>query len=209
MKAFLTFIALVQICIPLAHAQLLKGYGFKTGIAVASQYFDYAAGFDLEYDNRIGFDFGGFVEWFDFYSFSVLTEARYIQKGMTYELQCRDEYNLPTGTEEVDNRLDYLSVSLLVKWVLKYKPISPYLIAGPRFDFLLGYKSKYYSELYEEFEPIDVGGDIGIGGEFKFGQFPTILSEFRYNFYFTDAYKTNLLQVENRSFEILAGLRLW
>lgn len=49
-----------------------------------------------------------------------------------------------------DHRIDYLSIPVLAKLSMKTKHISPYFVVGPRFDFLLDYKSKTLKLLYDE-----------------------------------------------------------
>ena len=210
MRVLLTLVVLLLICSSVVQGEMLKGFGFKTGIAIANQNFDYTApGLSLDTKNRQGFDFGGFVEWFNPPHLSVLTEAHYIQKGMKLDVE-KVTYFHPDqiGTVTYDYRVDYLSVSALVKFTLEGKLISPYLITGPRFDFLLGNNTEGSDELYDNFKSTVFGGDIGIGAEFDIIDLGTILSELRYSYDFSKAYKTDFLQVKNRSFQILLGFRL-
>jgi len=209
MRVLLIIIALLQIWVTIAQGKLLKGFGFKTGLVVANQDFDYTnPDLSLDTKSRVGFDLGGFVEWFDLPYLSILTEAHYIQKGMVIEVEKTNVYGGHIGTIKFDYRVDYLSVSALGKFEVGGKFISPYLIAGSRFDFLLGSVTDGNDELYDNFKSTVMGGDIGIGLEFNPINFPTILTEFRYSHDFSKAYKADLLQVKNRSFEILVGLKL-
>ncbi len=189
-----------------ARGQLLKGYGFKAGMVVANQDFDYSAGFQADTKNRSGLNFGIFAEWLSLPSLSVLTEAHYIQKGHVDEFVQTDEFATPIRIIKFDQRLDYLSIPLLAKVTLRTKHLLPYLIAGPRFDFLLGYKSDTAGEIYRELKDADVGGTIGLGVE-STSRPVKVLLEFRYSPDFTSAYQTDLLKVKNSSFEILFGVR--
>lgn len=210
MKIILTLVVLLLICSSVVQGEMLKGFGFKTGLAIANQSFDYTVPvFGLDMKNRIGFDFGGIVEWFNLPYLSVLTEAHYIQKGMKSEVEkVSYSHGGEIGTITYDYRVDYLSVSALVKFTLEGKLISPYLITGPRFDFLLGNNTDGNDELYDNFKSTVLGGDVGIGAEFDVVDLGTILSEFRYSYDFSKAYKNDFLQVKNRSFQILLGFRL-
>ncbi len=209
MKTLLMLILLILICAPFAQGELVKGFGFKTGVVIANQDFDYAdQRFSLDTKSRTGFDLGGFVEWFDLKSFSLLTEAHYIQKGMKEEITRTSERGEPLPPLVVHHRADYISLSALGKFILPGKFISPYFIAGPRLDLLPGNNSIAGDDFYRDFKSTVFGGDIGVGAEFNIVDFGTILSEFRYSHDFSKAYKTDFLQVKNRSFQILFGFRL-
>lgn len=113
----------------------------------------------------------------------------------------------PTKAMKFNNRVDYLSVPLLIKITFKTKHINPYFVTGPRFDFFLAYESKSFGVLYDKFKDMDVGGTVGVGAESN-AKPQGALFEFRYSPDFSNAYKTDLLRVKNHSFEILFGFRL-
>jgi opacity protein-like surface antigen len=188
---------------------MIKGYGFKTGIAVTNQDFNSTLGFDFNFKNRLGFDFGGYVEWLDLRFFSVLTEIHYMQKGMIDEIAKTDETGKPAGTEKFNNRVDYFCLPILAKMTYQTDKISPYFFVGPRFDFLLDYRSErhLWDQIYNKFKDVDIGLDVGMGTEVKFTSKLTILAEFRFSPDVTYAYKTKALKVKNNSFEILTGAR--
>ncbi len=204
-------IAIILFCFSSAYPQLLKGYGLKTGIVIADQHFEYGpyakVETALDRKHRTGFDIGIYVEWLNLPFFSMLTEAHYVQKGMINEGIAYNEFGTLMGTVKFDNRVDYLSVPILAKIAVKTPSFSPYLVAGPRFDFLLGYNSTGGEFLYDRFKDLDMGGDIGIGVESNTRPLKVLL-EFRYSPDFTYAYKSDLLKVKNNSFEILFGLGL-
>lgn len=212
MKHIIISTAIILFCSFNAQAYSINGYGFKIGVVRSCQDFDYTTAWfdDLDlYSYRTGFNFGVFIECFDFPTFSLLIEAHYIQKGMKI-----DEILCVTITGELDSirtfdyRVDYLSIPILPKLIIKYKYISPYLIIGPRFDFLIGYKIEDVNDVvYKNLENFIFGGDIGAGIEISISNFLTSLLEFRYSLDFKNAYKTDLLKVKNKSYEILFGLK--
>lgn len=209
MRVLLTVLAVLQIWTPIAQGKLLKGFGFKTGVVIANQDFDYSTpGPGLDTRSRTGFDFGGFVEWFDLPYLRMLTEAHYIQKGMIDEVKVVNTSGDVISTLKYDHRIDYLSVSALGKFTPGGKVLSPYLIIGPRVDFRLKNNSEVYDVLYDNFNSVFFGGDIGLGLEFSLNKLLTLLTEFRYSHDFTEAYKTELLEVRNRSYQLLIGLKL-
>jgi hypothetical protein len=195
------------------HAQLINSAGCKTGISLANQSFDYSSSYEPDLRTRIGFDFAICTEWLDMPSFHIITEIHYIQRGMIQEIEgIRDENNVLLPAVKVNNRVDYLSIPILAKLILKRKLVSPYTFIGPRFDFLLGYKAGTYPSqggtlggLYDQFKSSSFSGDIGLGAEVNITDLITTLVEFRYSPDFTYSYKTEFLKVKNRSYEILVG----
>jgi opacity protein-like surface antigen len=210
MKKIVILLAFFLIPLAPAQAQLIKGYGFKAGIAIANQDFNYTRGWDLDFKNRLGFDFGGYVEWFDLRFFSVLTEVHYLQKGMIDEIEISDFENpLLVEIVKLDNRVDYLCLPILAKITYRTNGISPYFFVGPRFDFFLGYQCErhLWDQLYKKFKDVDIGLDVGIGTEVELTPKVTLLPEFRFSPDVTYAYKAETLKVKNNAFEILAGVR--
>jgi opacity protein-like surface antigen len=176
---------------------------------VSNQDFNYSTpGAGLDTRSRTGFDLGGFIEWFDLPYLRMLTEAHYLQKGMIDKVKVVNGSGDVIGTVKNDHRIDYLSISALSKFTPGGKVFSPYLIIGPRVDFRLKNNSEVYDELYDKFNATFLGGDIGAGMEFSLNKLLTLLAEFRYSHDFTEAYKTELLEVRNRSYQLLIGLKL-
>jgi hypothetical protein len=198
--------ALVLFSFSGANAGVLDGYGLKAGVVVANQDFDYSEGLRLDTKSRSGLNLGIFAEWLSLRPLSILTEVHYIQKGHVDESVQTDEFGTPIRIFKFDHRLDYLSIPLLAKVTLRTKHLSPYLVVGPRFDFLLGYKSETFDEVYKDLKDTDVGGTIGLGVESR-GQPVKVFLEFRYSPDFTSAYQTEFLKITNSSFEILFGVR--
>ncbi|MGB8658435.1 MAG: porin family protein [Candidatus Zixiibacteriota bacterium] len=194
------------LCFSSVHAQFMHGFGVKTGVVLASQDIDNSMGFDTNAKSRTGFDLGVFAEWFDSPVFSLSTEAHYVQKGMIEEVPRIDEFGFPMSPSKDDHRIDYLSIPVLAKISVKGKHISPYLVFGPRFDFLLGNKSKTLKILYDELKNTDEGLTAGVGVETNTVPLRMLL-EFRYSPDFSNAYKTDLWKIRNNSFEILSGLK--
>ena len=209
MKPLISILIIVFITVPFALSSPIEGYGLKVGIGVTNLDHEVKT-IELEYDtdNRIGLNIGAFVEWFGIAGLSAVTEARYFQRGMTWEIEGKDQYNQSTGMEKHAIRLDYLSVSALGKYPFSMPVVKPYLLAGPRLDFLLGYNAEEgWDIVFDEFESVEYGADLGVGTEVHLINLPVLLAEFRYNLYFGKAYETNLAESKNRSFEILLGIK--
>lgn len=97
----------------------------------------------------------------------------------------------------------------LVKLSTNYKKITPYIIAGPRFDILLDYDSEehLFDVIYDKLEPIDYGLDIGCGVEFQIIHNTKSLIELRYSPTITTSYEDEYYTIKNTSFEILTGIK--
>lgn len=208
-KIILCSIILIILTID-SHAQILKTYGAKVAFTSANQDFDFSP-FNIETKSRNGFNFAVFAEWLDIPFFSVVTQIEYAQRGMGEEFVLTG----PDSPEEIGrtakyNRLDYLSIPLLAKFIIPMQIISPLIIIGPRFDILLGYKSDdgLNNSVYDSFKRTNFGGTIGIGGQ-TIDLLPVqIILELRYNFDFSDSYSTQYLKVKNSSFDIWLGVGL-
>jgi hypothetical protein len=160
-------------------------------VVIANQDIDNKLGFDFNAKHRTGFDFGISIEWFNLPIFSLLTEAHYVQKGIIEKMPRTNEYGEPMGPLKFYHRIDYLSIPVLAKLSIKTKHNSPYLVVGPRFDFLLGYKSKTLKLLYDELKHTNEGLTVGAGVESNTIPLRMLL-EFRYDADVTYTYKTDL-----------------
>ena len=200
---------LVLICANESPSQLIKGYGIKLGLTSADQKINYFLHGDLETKRRLGFISGVYVEWLDIPFISVITEADYTQRGNGFKIPVTTEVGSQIGNKTFYSRLDYLSIPVLAKFTLSGTIISPYIFAGPRFDFLLGYKSdgNSFTDLYERFKKNIFGGTVGLGAETGSILPVTLTADFRYNFDFTKSYKSQYLEVTNNAFDFLLGVR--
>lgn len=191
-------------------AELNLSYGTKTGLAIANQIFDYNDySFSSDYENRYGLDIGAFIEYSNNSNLHILFETHYIQKGMVYEMEERDDTGQLVGIITFNNRVDYLEFDVFGKLAHNFNNSSLYFILGPRIDLLLGHDSKFFNNLYDDFERFDFGGTFGLGYEFKLLESNNFLFEIRYSPSFTNSYKTNSLTVKNNSFEILTGIKFY
>jgi hypothetical protein len=192
-------------------SQPIRGYGFKLGAVLANQTFEYH---DLEFpidperEDRWGFDLGMYLELMNAPAASILAEIHYIQKG--YGLTVAETG--PDGPEilgytTLDWRYDYLTVPILFKLRYQSESLTPYLIAGPRIDILLGeFEPSYVLPI--DYESVDFGVSMGLGTEILLGSIPRSYVEFRYSPNLTTAYKGAYVDIKNRSFEFLLGIEI-
>ena len=212
MKTFymITGMAIISWFSP-ANAQFIAGYGFKGGLTVANQNFGYTTFHTDDNRNRNGLSVGAFIELFDLNTIHLLSEVYYVQKGMIHEqLKTGEESPVPIGTLKFNNRVDYISISILAKIFIKTGSFSPYLAVGPRFDVMTSFRSENHSFdlVYDDFKRWDIGGDVGIGSEYRISNNLDLIFEVRYSPSFSTAYESEYLEVKNKSYAFLVGIRL-
>lgn len=202
-------------------AQLLKGYGAKTGVNSSSTTVSTRrSAFDI-IERRVGVNAAFFLEWGRASVISLVTQMEYAQRGFRIKQEVTFEY----GPEPIDfvranTRLDYISFPILLKLQYPSLAVGPYLLLGPRADFLVhrapgkfkisvgNYQLIWESDLHKAFAEQVVGGTTGLGlATDKILHLP-LLVEARYNFDFTDNSKLLASQGKNNSFDIWLGVKL-
>ena len=187
-------------------AQIINNYGVKLGLISS----------DLSYNNfqttpeterKLGFIGGAFVEWFNNPIFSMITQIEYAQKGYSYEIVVTGEGGPePLGTKTYNNNLDYLLIPVYAKAKITLSSLIPYVFAGTRVDFLLGYSTEFDSTIFSKFKNTAFGGVLGLGIEPLLGIPLNPFLEFRYDFDFTNSYDENGMTIKNNAFVILIGV---
>ncbi|HEX9654179.1 MAG TPA: outer membrane beta-barrel protein, partial [bacterium] len=135
-------------------------------------------------------------------------EAHYIQKGFKERFPVTTPGD-PAGTGEFltfKPRVDYLSFPVLAKINLPMT-FSPYIIAGPRFEIRVGEKPQAYEAVLGNLRRTEVGATIGFGFQPLMLSPVTLLAEVRYSPNFSKAFENSALNVKNKSFEFLAGIK--
>ncbi|MBN1214625.1 MAG: PorT family protein [Candidatus Lokiarchaeota archaeon] len=208
MKKIILFV-IVIFGYTILNSQMNLSYGVKAGCTMANQKFDFTD-YELNHETqyRYGFDVCFFMEIFNQKTVSLLVETHYLQKGMNKKITILDEEIFGGSyTKETTNRIDYLALPFLAKLKFKFVHSSLYLIAGPQFDILLGYNTKYYTVPYKDFNKFDLSASMGMGYEFQIRDFNILLLEFRYSPSFTNSYETELVTINNNCFQFLTGIK--
>jgi len=205
---FLVFI-LSLLFVEINFAQTITSYGMKIGLSAAGERsLNKYQGVVSDFSNqrRVGITVAGFIEWFDTPVFSLLTQFAYTQKGM-------NERFIYTSTDQtiiidIDNRLDYLSFPIFFKLRKQTETVSPYIIIGPRVDYLLGYNSdrNAYNHLYDNFKKAVLGGSVGIGIQIESLMPVRFVMEASYNGDFTNSYNTERSEISYNTFDFLIGI---
>jgi hypothetical protein len=206
----LKLIFLIILASNFAQTQFIKGYGFKVGAVSATQTWNYNIDIHRDMENRWGIDAGVYVEFLDLPYISILGELHYIQKGYTEKLpEATPTY--PEGTGRYITfkpRVDYFSIPLLTKVRYDMGTVSPYILAGPRFDFLIGNNPQYVGSIFDKFNKNDMGISAGVGIEIPTSAIQAVLLEFKYSPTLSKSYSSNMLTIKNQSFELLFGIKL-
>ena len=208
MKNLLALCALA-LSLPAA-AQPLQSFGLKAGLTAASAFDNIA-----DYERRLGLDVRAYVEGFDLGAVSLVTEAGYAQRGFVEVQEELGPSGEHCGTVKSNTRLDYLTAALLVKAQREGAFASPYVLAGPRLDALVGRRPGTFEYSVGPSESQDAGlydspafgGTVGAGAVLHRLPVP-VLVEARFNLDVTDSMPGIPRDVRNNAFDLLIGIRL-
>jgi len=180
----------------------IERYGLKVGTSIANQNWNYynqllyIGGMDENSKNRIGLDAAIWIQLLEVKYISIISEFHYIQKGMritVYGTRIADNPDgyEDLGPEEYTRSVNYLCLPILLKANILQSSFSPYIILGPRVDFLI-YNDE--SVVYDNFNKFDYGISVGFGFEKNFGAI-TFLMELRYSPTLNYSYQNQYLKV--------------
>jgi len=188
-------------------------WGFKIGISVSNQNMKYkTVEINRDFDNYIGLNIDAFVNIFDFKIYELISQISYSQKGSiegivsTYVDPIIHNYVIGE-TVNYKNRTDYISLFILGKLNSDLKFLNPYVIVGPRIDFLINAESETIPEqIYDDLKKYNLGLSIGVGTEFSLLIPNKMLIEIQYSPDFEKIYDTQFLSIEKTSYEIKLGI---
>jgi hypothetical protein len=201
-------VCLVLVTATLSQSQFLQSYGVKFGVVAARQTWNYTNFAGWPAQTRWGIDVAVCVEAVNHPFFSILGELHYIQKGFleSFPLTTPDH---PEGTGlymAFSPEVDYVSIPLLAKFRMQGGTYSPFVVLGPRLDFLVRRVDDGYQPVLDKFTSVDGGISAGLGLDIRLTDVSRASAEFRYSPDVTDAYGTSLLTVRNVSKEFLLGV---
>jgi len=156
------------------NGQVISSLGVKAGVTLANQSHQFTSiDYTMDTEPIIGPTAGIFIEVFRKKHLSFQLDLAYVAKGsktttesITVNHLENDRIVVNQGDLTVSN-FNYLVASPMVRFRFDKRQISPYLMLGPRFDYLLNYKtdSDYPLEKQNSFL---VGIHIGTGVEYYF-----------------------------------------
>ncbi len=226
MKQILLALFLVSALAFTAHAQSLRSYGLKTGLTSANARVVYAHRPDIhqvlitdkEGDVRhTGMTVALYGDWNVAGPLSLLTQLEYVQRGFGERVWYGDVMHGEGPFLSVDwTRIDYLSVPVLAKVAFSAASARPYLLIGPRADFLLAhhmdFDSRYYLRLaVNDLERFNMGATFGGGLEVATGLPVSVLLEVRYSHDLVDGNRrggADRLVFKQNAFDVLVGIKL-
>ena len=158
------------------HGQFVETVGVKAGISVANQSHQFTTiDYTLDTDPVMGPFVAVFLESYRREHLSFQLDLAYVSKGSKTTTQSitinhldNDRIIVNEGDLQV-SKFNYLSFSPLVRARIEKERITPYVVFGPRVDFLLKYESDSDYPLEEQNRFI-LGLTGGVGVEFKFNK---------------------------------------
>jgi len=155
------------------HGQIPASYGLKAGIGLANQSYRLTA-IDYELETQVlpGMVAGLFAEPFKGRRFSFQFDLTYASKGSTTTTQSVTVNHLDNDRivvnegEAAKSRFHYLSLAPMVRYRFDLERLTPYLLLGPRVDFLLNYGTESEYPLESQNHTI-LGLTAGGGLEFQ------------------------------------------
>jgi len=210
-KEPITAMLFLLLCASISDAQLIKSYGVKVSYTSTSQTVDFVIPTpaqrwtEMKPSARGGFGVSAFAEWFNLPIFSIVSQVEYAQRG------AHMLYPLPGGWGLTDGSMDYISIPVLAKLTAPLGAFNPYVLAGPRADFLVSYHyDAIYpnNSIYSDLNKATLGGSAGVGVQTNSILPVSLSAELRYDFDFFNSYNHADLNVHNDAFEIWIGVSL-
>jgi opacity protein-like surface antigen len=196
-------LALLALC-TVAPASAQVNLGVCGGLNLASCDIDPSEG-ALETSNLTGFGFGGVLDYSMNGCIALHLEPMYLQKGTKADWD----------VFELEDKLAYLEVPVMLKYSFGTREIRPYVIAGPTIGYLLSAKGKVtgggYSgeeDIKDETKSLDFGLAFGAGVSVPVSNHPIFL-EARYAMGLTninDDPDDPDTDVKTKGIQILAGI---
>lgn len=211
MKKFFLILFLILLN-TLIFGQSIDGYGVKIGWGFTNHSWEYNPSIygKLDWENNSGVTVRAFAD-ISFSSFlNMEGEIGYAQKGAKYKIAITT-ITQPDGTGEyriINNRLNYLSISLMGKVKYNLELFTPYIVLGPEYNYLLNKQiEKGFEVVYDKFKKNIFGFSLGIGSEIKLLS-ANIIVEYRYSKDLTNNYDSSTIDIKNYSHTLLIGVEL-
>ena len=222
MKPFVISLLLLAVLIvpERLEAQALRSYGVKAAFTSAVTSYE-RDGSSRDHDRRSGVNVALFAEWQETSYLSVLVQMEYAQRGFVSAFQpgapSRDDSEMGRGEEVMlGTRIDYLSalVPLKVRYPFGAR-LTPFVLAGPRIDVLLGQRAEAYEGAFgparfklRDLRRSQVGLSTGAGVTFGGLGKAALTIEARYNLDLTNASSTSEAEIKHNAFDVWFGIAL-
>jgi hypothetical protein len=195
-------------------SQFLTGLGVKGGITFSNDKFIYEIGYNLDAEYLTGFNGSLFAEFLNNKTVNLFAETGYDRRGFSFNIIRTDEFGNQIGEYDVKNIANYIFVSAGAKLKFPIKPVTPYILLGPRLDFYLGYNvsSPEHQELWNNVSVLDdfkkIMLDFGGGAGIEFNQLLPFRTFIEANYYpgIITSFSNQYLDVWEHSFNIKVGI---
>lgn len=220
--AVLLFVIVTVTGLPAVAQQSAFGFGLKGGLNLGDVELKHELEGDAQESYRYGLAAGAVLSLFVNPALSLDTDILYMQKGHTWEYEYREGSD-PGGTRgwSYTSKTDYVVVAPMLRITFRGRNLSPYVIAGPEFGFLLDARMERQDkddgevrdtseeDTQDAFADTDWGVAFGGGFEFPTGGAAVFL-EGRYSLGMADINEggsDNGGSQKNRGIYLLGGLR--
>jgi opacity protein-like surface antigen len=170
----------------LSYSQIIKSIGFKSGLALSNQKWEYSTFTNELITNQltctynvITIDFIKKQNWDLALDLGFYQSGSIKEKNPYFHLENTKEY-----AGEVKHRFGFFTLSPILRFKTQIKSFTPYIQFGPRFDFYNSFFSNDYADYFNnEINKTQYGFHIGEGLAYNFKNF-SILAEYQffYNF---------------------------
>ena len=192
--------------------QVPASFGLKGGIALANQSYRITPiDYRLETKAVIGPALALFVETFKGSHFSFQVDVGYVVKGSSTTTQSvtvnhleNDRIVVSEG-EAVTSKFAYLTVVPMARYRWDLESMTPYLLLGPRVDFLLNYKTESEYELGTQNHTL-LGLNCGAGLEIKLQKLG-VFAELQYLPDLSPVSNQDPLLINNNMLSLTLGIR--
>ncbi len=202
-KLIVVLIGVVLAMPAFVNAQSPVRFGVDAGMNIANQSSSYGDYVWME-DWRVGFIVGGLADVRISEVIFFQIEPRYIQKGMKTQVG-------PDFLQEVDFKLAYLEVPLLLKVRFGTTDVRPFLCAGPSVGYLLSAitRAQTYNiqgvDITSEYRSVDFSLIGGGGVECRLSKTVSLIGSARYAFGIYNISPRGDSNVTSRGIEIIFG----
>jgi len=198
----------------LSRAQMIRGWGIEGGASGGYHLMTVTRppnSPEMPIVVRWGFTAGAFVELLNMPVLSFVVDAAYAQKGrvVTPEEVAESPYHasgLSTGPAGGRPGLDYIHLSMLMKLRAGKAALVPYLLLGPRFNFLVGTRDDP-GHVFDHYRKSDIGVSMAAGFEIVPRREPLLSLEMRWSSSFLRVFDAPGLTIRNQFVDLL--LEVW
>jgi hypothetical protein len=197
-----------------SRSQMIRGWGVEGGASGGYQLISITSASPtpaIPRTIRWGFSAGAFVEFLNMQALSVIFESGYAEKGRkitSEEVAQSSSYpaGLSPGPAGGTPKAAYVHIGLLVKMRSGRTGFVPFVVVGPRFDFLVG-RGDDPSHVFDNFKRSDIGASVGGGIDIVPRRSPILSLQARWSPSFSRAFTAPAVTIRNQAVDLI--LAVW